>query len=415
MELYPIKSINGDIHIPCSKSEAQRALLIGAIQKRPLTLIMVEPSEDVFAVIQLLKKLGFGIEWNNNNLVLHAFPSKLDKVEINVNESGFAFRALASVAMHWTEELFLTGEKSLIQRDFSELQYQLIALGLHVKSNEGKLPFLISGQLRKGEFLISSKDSSQGISGILIALAALADESKVTLENVVSLPYVELTVRMLQNFGFGIKQEGLVFSIYRDKLHALMTYQVNGDWSSAAVWFAAAALKGEIRLRGLALNTFQSDEVILEIIQHAGAEVIFEKDGIIVRKSQKSLRPIYVDLLHCPDLFPVLAIFSCGISGISKFTSLHRLTNKESNRLMAVCTMLDAFQVNYIIENNSMSIIGRETLKGAKLEVFGDHRLIMAATLASCVAEDVVYFDNEEAVAKSYPSFFTHWNSVTER
>ena len=413
MAFPPIKSIEGHINIPSSKSEAQRALLIAAISEHPIKIYLQEPSDDVLAVTDLLSAIGFGIRMDDHNVEIYFFPTKQRKLTISARESGFALRSLSSVAMHWTDQLILTGENTLQRRNFNELINHLSMIGLEVQQTEEKLPLQISGHLTSGNFSFSASDSSQSISGILIALSKLTTDSKISLEKIVSFPYVQLTIDILRKFGYSIEQNGQDIHIKGNSSKGVTKFEVGGDWSSAAVWIAAAALKGEIRLSGLSLQSSQSDRCIIDIIKKSGAHVFPTDKDIRVTKTLEKPKPIDVDLTDCPDLFPVLAIYSCGINGMSTFRSINRLKNKESNRLEAICQMLRVFEVAFVIENEILYIYGEGFIKGGFVDIYEDHRLVMAAALASCISEYPIEINNEKVIGKSYKNFISHWKSCS--
>ena len=413
MKLLPIKSVNGVVHIPCSKSEAQRAILIASLLRKPIKIEFKDPSDDIKNLITAFTRIGCKLIVNEQCVEFESFPEKKKSMELDIAESGFAFRALASIAMHWTTSLRITGQKSLLKRDFIELENQLKKIGLNILSKNGKAPFKISGSISSGNYQLDSSESSQSISGLLIALANLPTPSIITFKDVVSFPYVQLTMEMLTDFGYNCQFKDSKYILNGHSGKNLSTYTIRGDWSCAVVWFAAAALKGEIQLVGLPIRTTQPDEKVLTVIRECGAEVMVAKNKICVKSTTSELKPFSIDLKDNPDLFPVMAVFACGIRGVSEFYSIDRLRNKESNRLTGICNFLDVFNVKYSIEKESIKIFGTGNVKGGHLNILNDHRLAMAAALASCICEEELFIQGEECVLKSYPTFFDHWSNST--
>ncbi len=272
---------------------------------------------------------------------------------------------------------------------------------------------IVSGKLSPGKYLVNGNESSQSISGIFMALSFLEQKSEITIENVVSFPYLSLTIEMLSQFGCNINCSGKSYHIQKEKIFSDPVFQVQGDWSSAVVWFAAAALKGELTINGLKVTSQQPDKIILDVLQQSGADLTIKENEITIKQRKQLLGPVQLDLLNCPDLFPVLAVFSCGITGESTFYSTDRLKNKESNRLDSVLEMLDVFGVAYHLNRATLTIFGKGKINGGTINTYGDHRMIMAAALASCIAETPIHIDGESAVRKSYPTFFEHWNNFT--
>lgn len=412
MKLLPVNSVSGKLHIPCSKSEAQRALIIAALSRKPIKIMMEEPSEDVLSLINALKSIDFEITIDNFGITINSFPPRRTTIQLNVNESGFAFRSLAFVALHWADTVILSGEKSLLKRDFSELKEHLKILGIKVESLEDN-KILVSGKLSPGKYFLNGNQSSQSISGIFMALSFLEQQSEIIIENVVSFPYLSLTIDMLSKIGCDINCFGKSYHIQKKRSFSDTVFHVQGDWSSAVVWFAAAVLKGELTIYGLSIDSEQPDKIILDVLQRSGVEFSIDEQGISIKKCSQAIRPFQLDLINCPDLFPVLAVFSCGIIGESTFYSIDRLKNKESNRLESIVEMLDVFGVSYKLNKNEISILGTGQINGGIVKTYGDHRLIMAATLATCIANTSIEFEGEQAIHKSYPSFFEHWNNFT--
>ncbi len=412
MKLLPVNSVRGKLHIPCSKSEAQRALIIAALNRKPIKILMEEPSEDVLSMVNALKSIDFKIKTDKFGVTFSSFPPRRKTIHLNVNESGFAFRSLAFAALHWADSVILSGEKSLLKRDFSELKEHLKILGIKVESLEDN-KILVSGKLSPGKYFLNGNESSQSISGIFMALSFFEQQSEIIIENVVSFPYFSLTIEMLSQFWCNINCNGKSYLIQKEKIFSDPVFQVQGDWSSAVVWFAAAALKGELTINGLKVTSQQPDKIILDVLQQSGADLTIKENEITIKQRKQLLGPVQLDLVNCPDLFPVLAVFSCGITGESTFYSTDRLKNKESNRLDSVLEMLDVFGVAYHLNRATLTIFGKGKINGGTINTYGDHRMIMAAALASCIAETPIHIDGESAVRKSYPTFFEHWNNFT--
>ncbi len=278
----------------------------------------------------------------------------------------------------------------------------------------------IHGRLKPGKYSIAGDISSQFITGLLFALPLLDGDSTLSLTTKLeSSGYVDLTLKVLADFGIEVKtslsEEG--FIIYeipgRQKYHEPEKLIIEGDWSNAACWLACGALGGDVTCKNLDMASPQMDRTIVDILKKMGASVTIEKDSLSVSSTaKKALEPADVSAAHIPDLVPVLSSVMAAAAGESRITDAHRLRIKESDRLSSVCETLRLLGADISVRGSRLEINGKSTLKGGIISSHNDHRIVMAATVASCVCSAPVIITGAEAVNKSYPGFFEDFISL---
>ncbi|MBR6075196.1 MAG: hypothetical protein IKP87_07820 [Victivallales bacterium] len=207
---------------------------------------------------------------------------------------------------------------------------------------------------------------------------------------------------------FGVQAEGVVKGgqVYRSPGEIM----VGGDWSNAAMWLAAGALGGPVTVTGLDLESAQGDKAILDILRRFGATVEVHQNAVTV--SGGRLKAIELDMRDIPDLLPVLSIVAAAAEGETRFSNAGRLRLKESDRLATVAALIKALGGNVADGPDWLAVKGETRLKGGCCEVANDHRLVLAAVLASGISEMPVEFDEFQAINKSYPTFMEDYRKL---
>jgi 3-phosphoshikimate 1-carboxyvinyltransferase len=271
------------------------------------------------------------------------------------------------------------------------------------------LPFSLSGKLTERDYRIGGGVSSQYLSGLLMGLPLLPFDSKITvMGELQSAGYVEMTLRSLSRFGVQVRRRGPVFEIPGGRPYESPgALTVEGDWSNAAFFFVLGALLEEgVTVKGLQRDSLQGDRAVLSILEKMGAQVLWSKEGIRVKKG--TLRGIEIDLKDVPDLAPALAIAGAMAEGKTTFVGAGRLRVKESDRIRSVCAMIRDLGGRAEEQQEGFTVYGG--LSGGTVFGAGDHRIVMASAVASAVCP--VTIKGAEAVSKSYPGFFEDLSSL---
>ena len=272
----------------------------------------------------------------------------------------------------------------------------------------------LRGPLHPKNITVDGSLSSQFLTGLLFAFAkACTHPVSITVRDLSSRPYIDLTISVLKSFGFKIENKNYeVFTIFpREPLQAhSIKYTVEGDWSNAAFLLVAGAIAGQLTLTGADLNSCQGDKNIMEALYDCGAEVTIEKNEIIVKKNK--LEAFEFDATHCPDLFPPLVALASYCKGTTTIKGVNRLLHKESNRAIALRDEFKKMNVQIDLNGDLMSIKGSPEVKGATVSSHNDHRIAMATAVAALGAKGNTVIHESEAVKKSYPDFYKDLQSI---
>lgn len=377
-------------------------------------------SNDEKAAMNIITKLGATIDKKANNLVITSndyifrsqFPEK--NVIVNVGESGLSMRMFTPIAGLFNYDIIFTGEGSILKRPMNFFDEILPLLDVNVKSNSGKLPVTLHGPLHPKNITVDGSLSSQFLTGLLFAFAkACTVPVSITVKDLSSRPYIDLTISVLNEFGFRIDNRNYeVFTIHPRKplpSHSIK-YTVEGDWSNAAFLLVSGAVAGEVKLKGADLNSAQGDKNIMEALYDCGAEVNIHDKEITIKKNK--LKGFNFDATHCPDLFPPLVALAAYCKGATTIKGVNRLLHKESNRAIALRDEFKKMNVEIELNSDVMTINGGKEVKGAKVSSHNDHRIAMATAVAGLSAKGNTNISDAEAINKSYPEFYKDLQSI---
>lgn len=389
--------LRGSVRVPYSKSVAHRFLIASALAGQPAELPYI--NKDVSATARCLEQLSENIA-----------RDKSAHKTLNVGESGSTLRFLLPIAAALGAKVTFEGEGRLAKRPMKELIDALNAHGAQITAPaDGWLPLEVRGRLSGGVFKVPADVSSQFISGMLMALPLLGEDSEIHLVGkTVSQGYVDLTLDMLKNSGIIVKKLNTGYILpSKQRYIAPSVDMLEGDWSSAAAMLIAGALMGDVRVDNVNMRSVQGDKVVVELLKSAGAKV-YSKDG--VGCAQGELDPIEFDAKDCPDLVPALSAALAFAKGKSTVYGVSRLRDKESDRLAAVVDMLSRCGIATKVEGDSLVIFGGDP-HSANFVSYGDHRMAMSAALIGLKLGGCT-LDGADCVGKSYPNFFEDLRSV---
>ena len=405
------KNLKGNIAAIPSKSYAHRTLIAAALSDTVSKIRFNESSDDIDYTISSLKSLGARIlPLDEGGVEVYPIEKLEGRPNIDVGESGTTFRLIFPVATSIYDECEFVGKEGLARRPIIELMEAMESGGVSFDSE--RLPFKTNGKLNSGRFKIPGDVSSQYISGLLFAAPLLDGRSEIVLTSKLeSKPYVDITIDVLKDFGIQIENTENGYIVEGQGYKSIDDYRVEGDWSNAAFFLVAGALGQGITMTGLNMNSTQGDMKIVEVLRDLGAGVKLSEDSITVTKDK--LFNIEVDLTEIPDSLPILAIAAAAVEGgVSRFYNGKRLRLKESDRLKSVATMIKDLGGKVEEKEEEILIYGTGGLKGGVTSSFGDHRLVMAASIASMISAGHVSIKNPEAVTKSYPGFFKDFKKL---
>jgi 3-phosphoshikimate 1-carboxyvinyltransferase len=410
--------LSGQIQIPASKSVSQRALAIALLTQGTTIIHGFGHSNDETAALDLIENLGANILQSENSLTIISDGKINPRFNtLNCNESGLSLRMFLPIAALFDQSITFTGSGTLLNRkhSFPEAAFQNLHVSL-IQNDDNRLPVIIKGPINPCSISIQADQSSQYLTGLLIALAASTQETiDVAVINLVSSPYVNLTINMLQQFGYSVNWlDGQKIQIEpRPSVNSLArTIQIESDWSSASFWIVGAALSGSLKLSGLNPDSYQADRIILSVLDQARISYYWDNEFLCVEHSD-SFQAFEIDANDCPDLIPVLSILAARAQGTSRIKGIHRLKNKESNREETGLSLLHLLGAKVITSNNEWLIEGSGDLfRGGIFDSMNDHRMVMTAVIASTCCKERLTIMKSDAVNKSYPDFFNHFEMV---
>lgn len=403
--------LGGEIFAPASKSAMQRACALALMNKGQTKILNPGMSNDDKAALEIIQMCGAEVIMEDGTLKIDSNGLINPAQTIHCGESGLSVRMFTPIVALGTSVTTLTGEGSLLTRPMHVFGKVLPQLGVSISTNDGLLPMMVTGPLTAQDCFMDGSKSSQYVTGILFALAKSAEKQlTLTVSNLTSRPYVDLSLQMLEHFGYDVENKDYENFVIRpvNRANRDVLYVTEGDWSGAAFLLVAATISGsEVLLKGLDPKSKQADKAMLEVLHECGASFEILETGISV-KGTNNLTAFEFDATHCPDLFPPLVALAAFCKGTSVIHGTSRLITKESNRLTALMDVFNIMGATVRAENDSMFIDGGQSLKGAKVDGHHDHRIVMSCAVAALRASTEMQIQGAEAINKSYPDFFHH-------
>jgi 3-phosphoshikimate 1-carboxyvinyltransferase len=289
-------------------------------------------------------------------------------------------------------------------------------LDVQISSNEGRLPIKLKGPLQPKNIEIDGSLSSQFLTGLLLAYAAVdAKGITIKVDGLKSKPYIDLTLQVMESFMLKVPENRNYEAFYFEETPLASTsnfvdYTVEGDWSGGAFLLVAGAIADSITVQGLDIASTQADKAILTALENSGANLLISENEISVSPPNggDGGKAFQFDATDCPDLFPPLAALAAYCKGTSEIKGVHRLTHKESNRALTIQEELGKMKVKVELKDNVMLIEGTSTVKAATVHSHHDHRIAMMCAVLALKAEGETTIEEAGAINKSYPDFYTH-------
>ena len=401
------KKLSGKLTVPPSKSMAHRLIICAGLSDGDSVISNISLSDDIKATISAFKTLGRDIKYTDGKCEISGKIS-YDKKTIDCNESGSTLRFLVPIISALGGGT-LCGQQRLGERPLTV--YDNIFKTQNLSLSKG-FPLEIEGGLRAGHFKVRGDISSQFISGLMLTAPLLNGDVKITITTKLeSKNYVDMTIFAMQAFGITVKiiEPNQVYLIKGGQSYRAKDSTVEGDWSQAGFWIAAG-LNSEsgLMISGLNKNSLQGDKVIYDIAKQMGANIAFDDDILMVRKSD--LVKAYVDISQCPDLAPAVALMMTLTGEKCIMSGCKRLRIKESDRVLSIIDALLCVESTAVEKHDSIIIENKPI--GGKIKTYNDHRIAMMAAAISCHCTNDVTIDDETVVKKSYPNFWDEFKAL---
>lgn len=412
VEVFP-SILKGKITAPGSKSIAQRMVACALLAKGETSIADYPQSDDCKVALAIAQNLGAIVTQKKNEVLIkggfpQAFQSGIrnPKTKINCGESGLSSRMFTPIAALHSESVEISGTGSLLKRPFGDFESILPALGAQCETNHGFLPLKVKGPITGGMVEVNGSVSSQYLTGVLLALPKTKKDSIVHVIGLTSIPYIEMTMKIMEQFGVEIRHKH--FTEYRIKGNQSYTAQschVPGDWSGAAFLLVAAAIcaeKEEVIIENLDNKITQADAAIMDVLIKAGVVLTQEKNNIHVLA--QDIQSFDFDATNCPDLIPPITALAAFANGVSTITGANRLIHKESNRAKALQEEFGKANVRIAIRENEIKVYPGP-IRPAIINSHNDHRIAMAGAILGLGGAKIT-IKGAEAVNKSFPEFF---------
>ncbi len=407
--------LKGKVIVPTSKSICHRAIICASLCDGISNIGNVDFSRDIEATCDAMENLGAEIQRGKNNLIVKGNSRiHVKNTSINCLQSGSTIRFLIPIAATIDEEIIFTGEGKLVKRPL-DIYYDIFdSQKIYYKNFKGKLPLILKGKLKSGEYRVRGDVSSQFITGLLFALPRLNGDSTIYVTTPLeSKPYVDITLDLLKKFGINVDEDGHGKYTVRggQKYKSRDYYEVEGDFSQSAFWLIMGALGKGITCCGLKKDSLQGDKIVVDILRKMGVKIEWEKGGLVVSPARK-IYSSTIDASQCPDLVPALAVLASVSCGTTEIKNAGRLRVKESDRLKAISMELSKIGGNVVEKEDGLIIAGREKLTGGEVNSWDDHRIAMALAAVSSKCQNPMIIKGAECVKKSYPNFWKDFKNL---
>ncbi|MGA0375388.1 MAG: 3-phosphoshikimate 1-carboxyvinyltransferase [bacterium] len=423
LRLDPIRRISGSITLPGSKSLSNRVLLLAMLSEGETFIENLLDSDDVRRMIDALAKLKISYEEDRPGKKIRVKGEggriPVDKAELFLGNAGTAIRPLTAALTLGHGRFVLDGIERMRERPIQDLLDGLNQLGAQVRSinNSGCPPVeIIANGLPGGVTKLSGAISSQYLSAILLTSPYAQTPVEIRIiDHLVSIPYVEMTIRLMNRFGVNVdvSEDFKSFHINAPQSYkSPKTYFVEGDASSASYFLAGAAITGgTVTVIGCGTDSLQGDAQFAKIMEMMGAEVQWEANQITVRGSG-NLKGIDVDMNEMPDAAMTLAVAALFAKGTTAIRNIYNWRLKETERLKAVSSELKKLGAAVEEGEDYIIIEPPEKLLSAEIATYDDHRMAMAFSLAACGEVPITILD-PSCVSKTFPDYFAQLSKLT--
>ena len=395
------------ILIPSSKSLSHRYLIAASLCKETSIIRRLADNQDIQATKACLEKRGACFNEKGDTTYVTGVEGfdHYDGSLLDSKESGSTLRFLLPLFAQSGKQVSFRGQGELLKRPLTV--YEELYDIRHDQSQ-----ILVQGKLEPGTYPIKGNISSQFISGLLLLLPLLKDDSSLIIqEPFESKSYVLLTIDVLKKAGIDVCLDKNTIFIKGNQSYSPFDVRVSGD-DSQAVFFAVLSLLAQktIEVQGLDHNSRQGDHIFLKYLSDAGCLIHQTKDGY--RFQEGKLQSFNADLQDCPDLGPALFVLASACPGTSVFTHTDRLRLKESDRISCMKEELNKLNVEFTQQDDTVFITGRKLVGDVVFDCHNDHRIAMALSVLSAAIDGKVCIEHGQAVKKSYPSFYEDLNKT---
>ena len=426
--LNPILRVEGEINLPGSKSLSNRALLLAALAHGTTEVTNLLDSDDIRHMLNALKSLGVSYELSSDKTVCTitgvggAFNWQ-NGLSLFLGNAGTAMRPLAAALClkgQQEAEVVLTGEPRMKERPIKHLVDALIQVGANVQylEQEGYPPLAIRNTgLQGGKVQIDGSISSQFLTALLMAAPLAEGDMEIQIMGeLVSKPYIDITLAMMKDFGVTVENQNYQTFIVKGNQSYISPkrYLVEGDASSASYFLAAGAIKGKVKVTGIGKNSIQGDRLFADVLEKMGAKITWGED--FIQAEQAPLHGVDMDMNHIPDAAMTIATTALFAEGETVIRNIYNWRVKETDRLSAMATELRKIGAEVEEGEDFIRIkpLALAQFQAAEIATYNDHRMAMCFSLIALSNTSVTILD-PKCTAKTFPTYFSEFEKLSIR
>ncbi|MFE1442157.1 3-phosphoshikimate 1-carboxyvinyltransferase [Streptomyces sp. NPDC058739] len=404
--------------IPGSKSITARALFLAAAADGVTTLVRPLRSDDTEGFAEGLARLGYRVGRTPDSWQIDGRPEgpAVPEADVYCRDGATTARFLPTLAAAGHGTFRFDASAQMRRRPLLPLTRALRDLGVDLRheEHEGHHPLTVHASgVEGGEVVLDAGQSSQYLTALLLLGPLTRTGLRIRVTDLVSVPYVEITMAMMRAFGARVRREGEVFTVEPGGYRAT-TYDVEPDASTSSYFFAAAALTGgEVTVPGLGKGALQGDLRFVEALERMGARVSVDPDATTVRGTG-ALRGLTVNMRDISDTMPTLAAIAPFADGPVRIEDVANTRVKECDRLEACARNLRALGADVATGEDWIEIRPAERLTGTEIATYGDHRIVMSFAVAGLRVPGIS-FDDPGCVRKTFPGFHEAFAELTRR
>jgi 3-phosphoshikimate 1-carboxyvinyltransferase len=434
LDLAPMNGASGTVRLPGSKSISNRVLLLAGLSEGTTVVRDLLDSDDTRVMLAGLKTLGCGVEAHEGAWHITGLGGRLQVREAGLflGNAGTAMRplaaALAVLAATQGGSFELSGVPRMHERPIGDLVDALRQLGCPIDyvGNEGYPPLRLHGQAggrvnTAAPIRVRGDVSSQFLTALLLALPLVSQDGPVVVEvegELISKPYVEITLNLLARFGISVERDGWQrFTIAQGSAYRTPgEIHVEGDASSASYFVALGAIAAHggrcVRIEGVGADSIQGDVRFVEAAKAMGAQVVSGPSWLEVRRGAWPLQGITLDCNHIPDAAMTLAVMGLYASGPTRLTNIASWRVKETDRIVAMATELRKVGAEVVEGPDFIEVHPPQAWRAASIHTYDDHRMAMCLSLAAfselagVEPPAPVRILDPRCVAKTFPDYF---------
>lgn len=426
LTLEPIQQVVGEIRLPGSKSLSNRALLLAALAQGETLVRNLLDSDDIRHMLNALQALGVQLSLSEDKTECRvvglggAFAVQ-DGLSLFLGNAGTAMRPLCAalcLAGKNAGEVILTGEPRMKERPILHLVDALRQAGAQIRylENEGYPPLAIrNAGLQGGMVEIDGSISSQFLTALLMAAPLAEGDMEIRIKGeLVSKPYIDITLAMMKDFGITVENRDYQCFLVkgRQTYRSPGNYLVEGDASSASYFLAAAAIKGKVKVSGIGKNSIQGDRLFADVLAKMGAKITWGEDFILAEQGE--LQGIDMDMNHIPDAAMTIATTALFAKGETVIRNIYNWRVKETDRLSAMATELRKVGAEVEEGEDFIRIQPPQQFLPAEIATYNDHRMAMCFALVALSDTSVTILD-PQCTAKTFPTFFSEFEKLSQR